>query len=282
MSAAPTIMSEAVSDGIVRITLNRPHKRNALDLPTREALALAVDRALGDDAVKAIILTGAGGNFCSGGDILSMADQTLNSARARMQPVHRFARSVARSEKPVVAAVQGYAAGAGAGVALLCDVIVAGKSATFSFPFIQLGLMPDCGLLHTLPARVGAGPARRILLTGATVPAQEGEARGLVDHVVADEEVQDEALHIANALAAMPRAALAMIRNGIPLSLGSLDAALDYEAIAQAACMTSDDFRERLAAFQARNSQPVRASHPAEDRMAVETSSSGLPSGLDR
>ena len=181
-----------------------------------------------------------------------------------------------------MAAVQGYAAGAGAGVALLCDVIVAGRSATFSFPFIQLGLMPDCGLLHTLPARVGAGPARRILLTGATVPAQEGEARGLVDHVVADEEVQDEALHIANALAAMPRAALAMIRNGIPLSLGSLDAALDYEAIAQAACMTSDDFRERLAAFQARNSQPVRASHPAEDRMAVETSSSGLPSGLDR
>ncbi len=264
MPDCPTVVSDTVAPRVERITLNRSNKRNALDLHTREMLAMAVDQAVADERIAAIIITGAGRSFCAGGDILSMAGQTSSSARARMKPIHRLARSIARSEKPVVAAVEGHAAGAGAGLALLCDVIVAGQSATFGFPFLKLGLMPDCGLLHTLPARVGPAMARRILLTGASVTAQEGERRGLVDHLVADDEVQSEALKVAGALAAMPKNALAMIRNGIPLSLPSLDAALDYEAIAQAACMTSDEFADRLAAFEAQARKPERpvASRP--------------------
>lgn len=251
MPDCSTILSETIAPAVQRITLNRPDKRNALDLQTRTALAEAVDAAVADEQVGAIVLTGAGGNFCAGGDILSMAGQTISSARARMKPVHRVVRSLARSEKPIVAAVEGHAAGAGAGLALLCDVIVAGRNAAFAFPFLKLGLIPDCGLLHTLPARVGTAAARRILLTSASLTAQEGERRGLVDHLVADGEVQSEALNVASALAAMPRTALAMIRNGIPLSLASLEAALDYEMIGQASCMTSDDFIEKLAVFEA-------------------------------
>lgn len=260
MSDRPAVLCDAIAPGVQCITLNRPDKRNALDLQTRAMLAEAVVAAIDDERVRAIILTGAGGSFCAGGDILSMAGQTTSSARARMKPIHRVVRSLARSEKPIVAAVEGHAAGAGAGLALLCDIIVAGRSAAFAFPFLQLGLMPDCGLLHTLPARIGVAMARRILMTGATIAAQEGERRGLIDHLVEDGEVQSEALKIASALAAMPRNALAMVRNGIPLSLASLDAALDYEAIAQSTCMTSDDFREKLAAFEARGR---KATHQA-------------------
>jgi 2-(1,2-epoxy-1,2-dihydrophenyl)acetyl-CoA isomerase len=252
MTDSPVVVVETNCPGVSRITLNRPEKRNALDIPTREALYEAIEAALASSEVRAIVLTGAGGCFCAGGDILSMAEQTAVTARARMKWGHRFVKMLALSDKPIVAAVEGHAAGAGASLALLCDVIVAGESAKFSFPFVRLGLIPDWGLLQTLPGRVGIGTARRLLMTNATVAATEGERLRLIDYLVPDLDVQTRALSVAVDFANGPSSAIAMVKQGLAMSGSgaSLDAVLEYEAIAQSACFIGPEFAERLRVFR--------------------------------
>ncbi|BBK41815.1 enoyl-CoA hydratase [Allostella vacuolata] len=243
------VRSERPAAGIARIVLDDPAKRNALSAGLRQALIAEVEAALADEAVRAIVLTGAAGTFCAGGDLSSMGIMTGEVARARMKGSHRLIRLLMAAEKPVVAAVEGPAMGGGAGLALLGDALVMGEAAVIGFPYFKVGLVPDYGLFHTLPRRVGAGHARRLFNTAATVRSAEALAIGLCDRVVPDAEVQAAALAQAELLAALPALAFAMTKQQLGQMPASLEAALEMETLAQTVAFGSADHAEGKRAF---------------------------------
>ena len=167
------------------LTLNHPAKRNPLNKTIRDGLLAAFTRAEQDRDIRAIVVTGAGGNFCSGGDIDSMKEVSdLGAGRERFRQTHQLARLMVGGSKPCIAAVEGWAAGAGIALALCCDLVIAAENARFMASFGRIGLVADFGLLRTLPLRVGHGRARNILLTGEAVGAAEAERIGLIDAMV--------------------------------------------------------------------------------------------------
>ncbi len=246
------------AEGIRRIGLNRPEKRNALNPELRGALIEAVASALADAEVHAMLIAGNEGHFCAGGDIDSMAGLTPEAGRARMKSNHVLVRLIAESEKPVVAAVRGYAVGAGAGLAMLADTVVLGEGATLGFPFFRVGLVPDYGLLYSLPRRVGLARARQMLLYARMLKGADAMAAGLADEMVADDEVEKLALERARELAAMPPHAFALAKRQLGLWPTSLDSALEMEAMAQAACFNTAEFAEGRAAFQEKRAPDFR------------------------
>ena len=217
---------ETVADGIRRIGLNRADKRNALNPSLRGALIEAFEAASGDETVHAIVIAGNGGHFCAGGDIDSMEGLTPQTGRARMKVNHRMVHVLAETEKPVVVAVSGFAVGAGAGIALLADTVVMGESATIGFPFFRVGLVPDYGILFSLPRRVGAARARQILLYARMLKGQDAYDAGLADELVDDEQVEARAVQRAQELAAMPPHAFAIAKRQLGLWPTSLEGAL--------------------------------------------------------
>jgi 2-(1,2-epoxy-1,2-dihydrophenyl)acetyl-CoA isomerase len=246
------------SDGIARVTLNRPDKRNALSPELRRELFAALGAVLADEAAHAVVVTGAGGHFCSGGDIDSMAGLTAKAGRARMREAHRIVRLLYEADKPVVAAVEGFAVGAGAGLALLADTIVVANGATIGFPFFRVGLVPDFALLHTLPRRVGAARARDLLLYARMVKAPDAVAIGLADHLVPDGEAVARATALALELAAMPPGAFALAKRQLALAPQPLDHALEQEAMAQALAFTSEEHAEGRTAFREKRAPRFR------------------------
>jgi len=235
--------------GIRRFTLDRPERRNAMSLELRAELLEAVEAALADEQIRAMVVTGAGGHFSAGGDITSMGGHDELSGRARLRRSHRLLRLLVEAEKPLVAAIEGYAMGAGAGLALCADTIVAGQGAIIGFPFFRIGLVPDFGIFYTLPRRVGLGPARQILLYARSLPAPEARAVGLVDEVVADAEVQETALVRAQELAAQPLHAFRLAKAVLNRFPQDLESALEAETMAQTLCMMSADHQEGAKAF---------------------------------
>jgi 2-(1,2-epoxy-1,2-dihydrophenyl)acetyl-CoA isomerase len=252
---AETVLVDRPAERVARITLNRPERRNALDGETRTRFVDAAAAALADEAVRCLIITGAGGHFCAGGDLTSMP-ATPREMRARLKDGHRGVRLLLQSEKPVVAAIEGHAAGAGASIALLADTIVMGGSGQITIPFLKVGLIPDWGMLHTLPRRVGAARARQAILSGRGYGSEEALAIGLVDRVVDDDEVQAAALDHARNLAALPPQAFALLKQALAAMPASLDTALELEALAQAVAATGTEFAEGAAAFKAKR-KPV-------------------------
>lgn len=244
--------------GIARIAINRPDKRNAMNPDVRRALMAAFERALGDDQVRAIVLAGNGGTFCAGGDIASMAGLDARSARARMKENHRLVRLIAESEKPVVAAVEGYAMGAGAGLALLADTVVMADGATIGFPFFKVGLIPDYALLFTLPRRVGEAAARQILLYARNYDARAAVAAGIADEFAGKGEAELRAHERAAELAAMPPHAFALAKRQLGLSPATLDAALEMEAMGQSLSFGTDEHAEGRAAFAEKRAPKFR------------------------
>ncbi len=240
---------ERRSDGIVRVAINRPDRRNALDDAVRQALIANLHDLLADESVLALVVTGESGHFCAGGDITTMEGLDSVGARARMKANHRIVRMLAEAEKPVVTAVEGYAVGAGAGLAMLGDTAVIAAGGTIGFPFFRMGLIPDYGILHTLPRRVGGARARQMLLHARMVPAGEAVEAGLADELVADGAAEETAFERARALAAMPPFAFAIAKRQLGLWPESLDAVLEMEALAQAGCFGAGEFREGFAAF---------------------------------
>ncbi|WP_433533074.1 enoyl-CoA hydratase/isomerase family protein [Micromonospora sp. CA-263727] len=195
---------------LARITLDRPAASNAIDLPTAEALAACVGRAGADTTARAVLLTGAGRRFCAGGDLAAMA-----AAADRGAYVHRLAgtldrglRALADLPKPVVAAVQGAAAGAGLAAVLSADVVVAARSARFAAAYTAVGLTPDCGFSRLLPRAVGQPRALHLTLTGRTLTAAEALEWGLVAEVVDDGDLNARAEALAAELGAGPVRAL--------------------------------------------------------------------------
>lgn len=238
----------AVEDrGPVRVlTIDRPARRNALDLDDRLELLDALKTA--DREARAIVLTGAGTVFCAGGDIRSMS-QDREVARHRLEVVNAVARQMITGERPIVAAVEGGAFGLGLALAAACDVVVAGRSATFSTSFAKIGLAPDTGLSYTLPLRVGRGRTRELLLTARTFDAVEAERMGLVETLADDGAALGAAAATATALAELSAPMVAGVRSLLAQPDQSLEGLLAAEADTQVDLLGGPQFAEGRAAF---------------------------------
>ncbi len=240
-------MLTITDDGATRIlTLNYPERRNALAVPMRAALVEALEAIEPDPSVRAIVLTGAGGVFCAGGDISGMNVQDLAAGRERFRLTHRLVRQLIRGRTPLIAAVEGWCVGAGLSIALCCDTIVAADDARFAAGFGAVGLVADLGLLHTLPLRVGLGRARQILMYGERMDAAQAERIGLIDHVVAPGMALDTALARARLFHGAAPLPVALTRHYLA---AGLDAALDWERETQSALFLTADHAEGKSAF---------------------------------
>jgi len=250
MSENPPLIEER--DGKVAIlTLNNPTKLNALSLEMRQILIARVPQLVRDPEVGCILITGAGRGFSSGGDF-STSDSTRSAVTTResFRTAHTWIRELVGGETMVVTAVNGPAAGAGFGVALLGDYIICSDQAFFRSGFPSAGLAPDYGLGWTLPRAVGAVRAREILFSNRKVGAAEAVRIGLVTRVVPHDELMTEALAAARMLADMPYA-MGMAKRMVRRSFEThLDAFLDEEAFSQAVAFGSQDFVEGSKAFQ--------------------------------
>lgn len=234
-------------DGAVAVlTLNELAKRNALTPAIRVALAEAIERIERDSAIRAVVLTGGRQVFSAGGDLTAMQADGLAGGRDRFRLLHAIVRAIVKSGKPYIAAVEGWAAGAGFSFALLCDTIVAAEGARFIASFPKVGLVADAGLLHTLPARVGQGRARQILLQASPIGARDGLAIGLVDEVVPDGHTLDRALALAHAYEGLAPLSTAMAKEWLARGI---DEVLDWERSAQAALFQTADHHEGKTAF---------------------------------
>lgn len=237
----------------VILTLNNPARRNALAIEMRQALAEAWESIEADTDLRAVVLTGAEGTFCAGGDIAGMSATDLAAGRERFRLTLRLVKLIAHGSKPVIAAVEGVAVGAGLSLAMLCDTVVAAEDARFAAGFGAIGLVPDFGLVHTLPLRIGQGRARQLLLYGERLDARAAERAGLVDHVVARGQALPTALARAARFADMAPLPVALTRAYLARGL---DAALDWERETQSALFATTDHAEGKAAFLAKR-KPV-------------------------
>jgi 2-(1,2-epoxy-1,2-dihydrophenyl)acetyl-CoA isomerase len=234
---------------LLLLTLDYPERRNALAIPLREQLTAILEAAEGDPGTRAIVVTGAGGVFCSGGDISGMDVANAAAGRERMRRTHRLIRLLAAGKTPVVAAVEGWCVGAGLSLACACDTIVAAEDARFMAGFGKVGLMADLGLPFTLPARIGTGRARQILLYGNTLDAREAERIGLVDAVVPTGGTLAAALEKARFLAEQAPLPIALTK---ALLAEGLDRALETERHHQSTLFLTRDHAEGREAFLAK------------------------------
>lgn len=243
-------------DGIRIITLNRPERINSFNQVMRRELPDCLSDATRDRNVRAVIITGAGRGFCSGADLADMVTGTAMENITNMYHIQRVVDAIVQSDKPVIAAVNGPAAGAGFSLALACDQIIAVKDAFFFAPFVHgPALIPDLGILYLLPRTVGLVKAKEILMRGERLSAEEAHAIGLVNEIVDGdaEALMDRVLAIAQRLCEAGPLALAMTKRLLHLSLRTdWKGMLEYEALVQAALKQTEDHREGVDAFLAR------------------------------
>jgi 2-(1,2-epoxy-1,2-dihydrophenyl)acetyl-CoA isomerase len=253
VGTAPVLLEE-LAEGVLTLRINRPERLNALNPELGRALADGVERAAGNPAVRAVVLTGAGRAFCAGGD-LAVIRELRDAGRGReLEPLlrsgARLILALRTMEKPVVAAVNGPAAGAGMNVALGCDIRIASEQATFGQNFAKVGLFPDFGGSYLLPRLAGESRAAWMLYTGEMISAQEALRMGVVDRIVPAERVMPEALAMAAQLAAAPPlAARAVKRVLFGSDRAELERVLQLEVEQQMRCFASEDCTEGIRAF---------------------------------
>ncbi|MBV9487239.1 MAG: enoyl-CoA hydratase/isomerase family protein [Frankiaceae bacterium] len=255
MSAGP-LRVDRRDDGVVVLTLAQPERRNAMTGELTDAWVAAIDSLKGDRSVRAVLVTGEGSAFCSGGDLSWIGqspDLTVDAIRDRMLPFYRAWLGIRDLEVPTIAAINGHAIGAGLCLALACDLRYAAASAAMSVPFTSLGMHPGMATTWLLPEVVGLPVARELLFTGRRVDAEEALRLGLVNGVFEAEKLFDSALDVACRIAANApvavRLAVAALRNG---GHSDIEAALQYEALAQPVTFASADLTEGLAAAKER------------------------------
>src|SRR5208282_2012531 len=253
-AATQPVLLEQLEEGVLTLTLNRPERMNAFNVAMHEALADAIRRAAENDQCRAVLLTGAGKGFCGGQDLGDRAiapgegrPDLGESIEKRYNPLVRALRGL---PKPIVCAVNGAAAGAGANVALACDIVLAAKSAKFLQAFARIGLIPDAGGTWILPRLVGEARARALMMLADPIGAEEAEAWGMIYRAVDDSDLMGEARVLAERLAAGPTHALGLIKRALVASPGSsLDAQLDLERDLQREAGGRDEYREGVRAF---------------------------------
>jgi enoyl-CoA hydratase len=232
--------------GLVRI--DRPAARNALNTAVMVGLTAEIERPAGDPEVTAIVVTGGPRWFAAGADITEMAEAT--AAEMAERPQRECWRRLRQIEKPMVAAVNGFALGGGCELALVCDLIVAGEDARFGQPEVNLGLMPGGGATQRLPRQIGKAKAMEMVLTGETVTAHEALAAGLVNRVVPNELVLIEAVRLAAAIASKPRVAVRSAKAAVLRSFElSLDMGLEAEREAFVRLFETQDAHDGMKAF---------------------------------
>ena len=240
-----------VADAVAIITLDRPAALNALTVPMKAELLRALGLVARDRGIRAVVLTGAGRAFCAGQDLKERqapdAAPLAIELRERYNPIIRAMR---RLDQPIVGAINGVAAGAGASLAFACDIRIAAEAASFVLAFGQIGLVPDSGATWFLPRLVGAAKAAEMALLDEAVSAAEAERFGLVAKVVPDEDLVAEAKAVAVRLAALAPRALASTKHALDRAWSiDLDRALDEEAYRQGVAGASADHAEGMAAF---------------------------------
>ena len=234
--------------GVAIVQLNRPEATNALSLSLQAELSRTFAELSADASVRCIVLTGGDKVFAAGGDIKSM--DSCGPIEIMKRHTERVWAPIEQCPKPIIAAVCGYAFGGGAELAMHCDIIIAGKNASFAQPEIRIGIMPGIGGTQRLVRAVGKFNAMRILLTGRPVTAQEAQIMGLVSMVCEDDQVQHEALKMARQIAAMPPLAAEQIKEVVIAGMdASLDTALMLERKANQILFATQDQKEGMNAF---------------------------------
>jgi 2-(1,2-epoxy-1,2-dihydrophenyl)acetyl-CoA isomerase len=246
--------------GITTITLSRPEKLNAFAGHMRRDLAEALERAGADASVRCVVVTGAGRAFCAGADVQFMSElmerDDVEEFRRLLGAGRRVLTSIRQMTKPVVAAVNGPAYGAGFNLALACDLRVASESASFSQSFVKVGLHPDWGGTYFLPRVVPTNIACEMFFLGDAFDAQTALRFGIVNRVVADSEFEAETRRLAERLRDAPRASVAAAKQAVYMSEGeSLERMIQYETEAQIQCFQSPEARKRVRAFLERKKE---------------------------
>lgn len=244
-----SLLSECDAEGIVTLTLNDPARRNPLGNAVRMELSQALLDAESDKAVRGVVLTGAGGQFSAGGDIRDQRERSIAEHRARFSVVRDLVLRIVRFSKPLVGAVEGWAAGGGFSLAVACSTLVASRKAKFTASFTKIGLIPDMGLLATLPARTGPSKARQIILSNRRIEAEEALVLGIVDELAEPGSAADAARKIARAQAAEAPLPRQLVTDWFARGI---DEALDFERSVQPALLNGADAAEGRAAFRAK------------------------------
>lgn len=247
----PDTIVTSQDGGVLTITLNRPDVLNAFNHQMSAEMQDALKQAERDDGVRCVVVTGAGRGFCSGQDLKDRMDNTgfsfVESLRRRYNPIIIKLRTI---EKPVLAAVNGVAAGAGCSLALACDLRIASEKASFIELFARVGLVPDSGSTYFLPRVVGLGKAFELCFLTDPVSAEDAQRIGLVNWVVPEGEFSSRTAQIASRLAEGPTKGFGLIKRSLNHNLAvDLEAALEYEAIVQEIAGRSADHREGISAF---------------------------------
>lgn len=248
-------------DGIATVTLNAPDKMNALSMKMRRSLPRAADDLDRDDEVQVVIVTGAGRAFSAGGDIDAMKarmEGTFQQTRyERLQLVGYWGDVFVRMNKPVIAAINGAAVGAGLALALSCDIRIASEKAKFSCAFIMRGLVPDSGATYFLPRVVGISKALELMLTGDLFDAAEALRLGIVSRVVPPDDLMKTAQELAARLAQQPPIAVELTKRVVYRNIiEDLKRQIDWESGAQHLCMQTEDHKESIRAFLEKREQP--------------------------
>ena len=246
----------AVEDGVATITLNRPDKLNSFTEQMHGELREALSAARDDESVRAVVLTGAGRGFCAGQDLSDRVmdtddpDATFDLGETLETLYNPLVTLITTMEKPVLCAVNGVAAGAGANVALACDIIVAAESASFLEPFCNLGLVPDAGGTWSLTHKIGPARAKGMSLLGGKIPAAKAAQWGLIWECVPNDDLMDTVMGMAKGLATGPTKGYARTKQAINAAgTNSLAEQLTLEAQMQRELGQSEDYREGVSAF---------------------------------
>jgi len=250
-----TILFEQ-AEGVATITLNRPDKLNSFNGQMHEELRDALKRLVKDGA-RCLLITGAGRGFCAGQDLgdrnVDPSAPSPDLGKTLDTTYNPLVRTLKGLEMPVICAVNGVAAGAGANLALACDIVLAARSASFIQAFCKIGLIPDSGGTWTLPRLVGQGRAMALSMLGDKVPAEQAEAWGMIWKCLDDDKLMPEATAMARHLATQPTKALALIKRAIDASsTNTIDQQLDLERDLQRVAGSSYDYREGVGAFMAK------------------------------
>jgi enoyl-CoA hydratase/carnithine racemase len=249
-------IEHAIDEGVATIRLNRPHRKNAFTMDMIDRWAAHLVEARTDDRVQVVVVTGAGDGFCSGADLERLEGEEptpFERKRQLMDRIHRVALALEDLDKPVIAAVNGVAVGAGMDMALMCDLRFAARSARFSEGYIRVGLVPGDGGCYYLPRLVGTAKALELLLSGDFVGAEEAERLGIVNRVYDDDRLMDETYAFARRLAGGPPIAVRMIKRAVYQSARcDLRTALDLISSHMGVVTSTRDSREALHAFRER------------------------------
>jgi 2-(1,2-epoxy-1,2-dihydrophenyl)acetyl-CoA isomerase len=238
-------------NAVGKITLNRPEKYNSFVREMAQSLQNTLANCESDDSIRCILITGTGKAFCAGQDLKEAIDpqgpKIEQIVREHYNPIIKRIREI---EKPVIAAVNGVAAGAGANLALACDIVMATQSAKFIQAFSKIGLIPDSGGTYFLPRLIGLPKATALMMTGEPVSAEKAEQMGMIYAVFEDGEFESKSLELAKSISEMPTRGLGYTKNLLNHSLNnSLDNQLDLEADIQALSAKSEDHKEGIQAF---------------------------------